>query len=195
MSDDRRSPREIKRQEKRVAITSGGVTAFVSHGKRIMIEKGAEMGSAITDEQFQAAGAEIIVGSKLIWQESDMILKVKEPLPEEYAFLREGQVIFTCLHLAANKELTDKMKGSMCIGNAYETIQLDDGSLTLLTPMSEVAGRLAIQVGARWLEVTQGGRGVLLSGVSGVPPAKVVIIGAGIVGSNACHVAVGMGPK
>ncbi len=188
-------PKEIKKQERRVAITPAGVTAFVSHGHTVLLEKGAGLGSAIPDEQYQAAGAKLISDPALIWNESDMILKVKEPLPEEYAMLREGQIIFTYLHLAANRELTERMIQAKCIGVAYETIQLDDGSLPLLAPMSEVAGRLSIQVGARCLEVGEGGRGVLLSGVSGVPPAKVVIIGAGIVGANACHVAVGIGAQ
>jgi len=147
------------------------------------------------DEQYKAAGAELVSDRALIWNEAEMILKVKEPLPEEYPMLREGQILFTYLHLAANRELTDRMIQAKCVGVAYETIQLEDGSLPLLAPMSEVAGRLSIQVGARCLEVGQGGRGVLLSGVSGVPPAKVVIIGAGIVGANACHVAVGIGAQ
>lgn len=188
-------PKEIKKQERRVAITPAGVTAFVSHGHRVLIEREAGLGSAILDEQYKAAGAELVSDKALIWDEAEMILKVKEPLPEEYPMLREGQILFTYLHLAANRELTDRMIQAKCIGVAYETIQLEDGSLPLLAPMSEVAGRLSIQVGARCLEVGQGGRGVLLSGVSGVPPAKVVIIGAGIVGANACHVAVGIGAQ
>lgn len=188
-------PKEIKKQERRVAITPAGVTAFVSHGHRVLIEKEAGLGSAILDEQYKAAGAELVSDRAVIWNEAEMILKVKEPLPEEYPLLREEQILFTYLHLAANRELTDRMIQAKCIGVAYETIQLEDGSLPLLAPMSEVAGRLSIQVGARCLEVGQGGRGVLLSGVSGVPPAKVVIIGAGIVGANACHVAVGIGAQ
>lgn len=188
-------PKEIKKQERRVAITPAGVTAFVSHGHRVLLERGAGLGSAILDEQYRAAGAELVSDAALIWNEADMILKVKEPLPEEYPMLKEGQILFTYLHLAANRELTERMIQAKCIGVAYETIQLEDGSLPLLAPMSEVAGRLSIQVGARCLEVGQGGRGVLLSGVSGVPPAKVVIIGAGIVGANACHVAVGIGAQ
>lgn len=188
-------PKEIKKQERRVAITPAGVTAFVSHGHRLLIERGAGLGSAILDDQYRAAGAELVSDPSLIWSEAEMILKVKEPLPEEYSMLREGQILFTYLHLAANRELTERMIQAKCVGVAYETIQLEDGSLPLLAPMSEVAGRLSIQVGARCLEVGQGGRGVLLSGVSGVPPAKVVIIGAGIVGANACHVAVGIGAQ
>jgi len=188
-------PREIKKQERRVAITPAGVTAFVSHGHRVLVERGAGLGSAIFDEQYRAAGAELVSDPRQIWGEAEMILKVKEPLEEEYPLLREGQVVFTYLHLAANRELTQKMIQARCIGIGYETIQLEDGSLPLLAPMSEVAGRLSIQVGARCLEVGQGGRGILLSGVSGVPPAKVVIIGAGIVGANACHVAVGIGAQ
>lgn len=188
-------PKEIKKQERRVAITPAGVTAFVSHGHRVLVETGAGLGSAVLDEQYRAAGAELMSDPRQIWEQAEMILKVKEPLQEEYPLLHEGQIIFTYLHLAANRELTERMLHARCIGLAYETIQLEDGSLPLLAPMSEVAGRLSIQVGARCLEVGQGGRGVLLSGVSGVPPAKVVIIGAGIVGANACHVAVGIGAQ
>jgi alanine dehydrogenase len=186
-------PKEIKTEEKRVAITPAGVTAFVSRGHKVLVQRGAGLGSAILDPQYIAAGAELVDDPQKMWQEAQMILKVKEPLEEEYPYLQEGQILFTYLHLAANRPLTEMLLASKVTGIGYETIQLNDGSLPLLAPMSEVAGRLAIQVGAQCLEVKNGGRGVLLSGVSGVPPAKVVIIGAGVAGINACHVAVGMG--
>jgi alanine dehydrogenase len=188
-------PKEIKTEEKRVAITPAGVTAFVARGHRVLVQREAGLGSAILDEQYAAAGAELVEDPRKIWQEAQMILKVKEPLEEEYPYLQEGQILFTYLHLAANRPLTDMLLASKVTGIGYETIQLNDGSLPLLAPMSEVAGRLAVQVGAQCLEVKNGGRGVLLSGVSGVPPAKVVIIGAGVAGINACHVAVGMGAQ
>jgi alanine dehydrogenase len=188
-------PREIKKEERRVAITPAGVTAFVSHGHGVLVEQGAGLGSGFPDAQYAAAGATIVADAAQVWERSDMILKVKEPLEAEYAYLRPKLIIFTYLHLAANRSLTERMIDSGCIGVAYETIQLGDGSLPLLSPMSEVAGRLSIQVGAQCLEVKNGGRGILLGGVSGVPPAKVAIIGAGIVGINACHVAVGIGAQ
>jgi alanine dehydrogenase len=172
-------PKEIKTEEKRVAITPAGVTAFVSRGHKVLVQRGAGMGSAILDKHYAAAGAELVDDTKKIWQDAQMILKVKEPLETEYSYLQEGQVLFTYLHLAANRPLTEVMLALKVIGIGYETIQLNDGSLPLLAPMSEVAGRLAVQVGAQCLEVKNGGRGILLSGVSGVPPAKVVIIGAG----------------
>jgi len=172
-------PKEIKEEELRVAITPAGVSAFVAHGHKVLIEKGAGMGSGILDKEYRKAGATIINTGDGIWEKSDMILKVKEPLKSEYSFMREGQILFTYLHLAANKPLTHRL--------------IESSSLPLLAPMSEVAGRLSIQVGAQCLEAKNGGRGILLSGVSGVAPAKVVIIGAGIAGINACHVASGIG--
>jgi alanine dehydrogenase len=186
-------PREIKEEELRVAITSAGVSAFVAHGHKVLIEKGAGVGSGIVDKEYRKAGATIINTNDAIWEKADMILKVKEPLESEYPLIRKDQIIFTYLHLAANERLTKKLIESGAMAIAYETIQLDDGSLPLLAPMSEVAGRLSIQVGAQCLEAKNGGMGILLSGVSGVAPAKVVIIGAGIVGINACHVASGIG--
>jgi alanine dehydrogenase len=188
-------PKEIKKEEGRVAITPAGVTAFVSHGHRVLVEEGAGLGSAILDEGYAESGAVMVSNARRIWEESDMILKVKEPLGEECPFLRRGQILFTYLHLAADRALTERIMASGAVGIGYETIQLEDGSLPLLAPMSEVAGRLSIQVGAHCLEARNGGRGILLSGVSGVPPAKVTIIGAGIVGANACHVAVGIGAQ
>lgn len=185
-------PTEIKREELRVAITPAGVSALTAHGHQVLIEKNAGMGSGITDRQFKAAGATLLKNASALWERADMILKVKEPLEAEYPLIREGQILFTYLHLAASRPLTEHLIHSGAISIAYETIQLDDGSLPLLAPMSEVAGRLAIQAGAHCLEARNGGKGILLSGASGVPPAKVVIIGAGIVGINACHAAVGM---
>ena len=186
-------PKEIKREEKRVAITPEGVSALVVHGHRVIIELGAGLGSGMSNEAYQKAGAEVLGDADDLWGEAELILKVKEPLDKEYGRMREGQILFTYLHLAASRELTEHMLSSKVIGIAYETIQLFDNTLPLLAPMSEVAGRLAIQVGAWSLESKNGGAGILLSGVSGVPPAKVVIIGAGIVGINACHLAVGIG--
>jgi alanine dehydrogenase len=186
-------PREIKREEKRVAITPEGVHALVLHGHRVLVEAGAGIGSCMTDEAYRGSGAEIVPGRDRVWQEAEMVLKVKEPLPQEYDLLQEGKIVFTYLHLAADRSLTETMLRKGVAGIAYETIQLQDGSLPLLAPMSEVAGRLSIQVGAWCLEAKNGGSGILLSGVSGVSPAKVVIVGAGIVGVNACHLAVGIG--
>lgn len=186
-------PREIKREEKRVAITPEGVRSLVLHGHRVLIESGAGLGSGIPDKAYEGAGAAVQKKVDELWAEADLVLKVKEPLKEEYGRMREGQILFTYLHLAASRDLTEHMLRSKVVGIAYETIQLHDNTLPLLAPMSEVAGRLSIQVGAWCLESKNGGAGILLSGVSGVPPAKVVIIGAGIVGINACHVAVGIG--
>lgn len=186
-------PKEIKKEEKRVAMTPEGVNALVLHGHSVLVETGAGLGSNMRDEEYNAAGADIADGCEQVWAEADFILKVKEPLEKEYGLMREGQSIFTYLHLAANRELTETMLQKKVMGIAYETIQLADGNLPLLAPMSEVAGRLSIQVGAWCLEAKNGGSGILLSGVSGVPPAKIVIVGAGIVGTNACHIAVGIG--
>jgi alanine dehydrogenase len=188
-------PKEIKAEENRVAITPAGVMTLVARGHRVLIEKNAGLGSGILDKQFRAAGAEILDEARPIWESADFILKVKEPLEQEFEFLRDGQILFTYLHLAASREVTRILLDKKVIGIAYETIQLDDGSLPLLAPMSEVAGRLSIQKGAFCLESRNGGSGVLLSGVSGVPPAKVVILGAGVVGVNACQIAVGIGAR
>lgn len=186
-------PKEVKREEKRVAMTPEGVSALVFHGHRVLVQEGAGVGSGMPDAGYRKAGAEILVDVDRLWSEAELILKVKEPLEEEYERMREGQILFTYLHLAASRELTEQLLRRKVIGVAYETIQLPDNTLPLLAPMSEVAGRLAIQVGAWCLESKNGGAGILLSGVSGVPPAKVVIVGAGIVGLNACHLAVGIG--
>ncbi len=187
-------PKEIKTEEKRVAMTPSGVSALVAHGHKVVIEKSAGVGSGITDEAYVRAGAKILPKAAEVWNAADLVVKVKEPLPSEYKFLK-NQLLFTYLHLAAAKELTFEMIKSNGIGIAYETIQLEDGSLPLLTPMSEVAGKLAPQVGAQCLEASHGGSGVLLAGVSGVAPAKVAIVGAGVSGSCACEIAVGMGAQ
>ena len=186
-------PKEIKREEKRVAMTPEGVSALVLHGHRVLVQEGAGAGSGMPDEAYRRAGAEILDDVNRLWSSAELVLKVKEPVEQEYGCMREGQIIFTYLHLAASRALTEQMLSRRVTGIAYETIQLLDNTLPLLAPMSEVAGRLAIQVGAWCLESKNGGAGILLSGVSGVPPAKVVLIGAGIVGINACHVAVGIG--
>jgi len=185
--------KEIKPGEARVAMVPPGVSAFVAHGHTVLVEKGAGVGSGVPDEAYSAAGAEIVAKAAPIWKRADMIVKVKEPIEEEYKYLRPGQIIYTYLHLASNEGLTKALLKAKVAGVAYETIQLTDGSLPLLTPMSEVAGRLSVQVGAHCLEAHSGGSGILLGGVSGVKPAKVVILGAGVSGSNACHIAVGMG--
>jgi alanine dehydrogenase len=186
-------PKEIKAEETRVAITPSGVSALVAHGHRVLVEQSAGSGSSIPDELYQAAGAQILPTAAAVWEQAQMILKVKEPLPTEYPMLRPGLIVFTYLHLAADETLTRTLLEKQVTALGYETIQLDDGTLPLLAPMSEVAGRLAIQVGAWCLEAQNGGRGVLLSGASGVKPARVVILGAGIAGTNACQVAVGVG--
>jgi alanine dehydrogenase len=187
-------PTEIKAEENRVALTPAGAAAFTGHGHDIFVQKGAGLGSGLTDEEYVAAGAKILPDKETVWAESEMIIKVKEPIGPEFD-LMDDQILFTYLHLAADEELTKKLLATNITGIAYETIQLADNSLPLLAPMSEVAGRLSIQMGARCLEAISGGRGILISGVSGVPPAKVVILGAGISGSNACFVAVGMGAR
>ncbi len=186
-------PKEIKAEETRVAITPSGVSALVAHGHEVLVERSAGSGSSIPDDLYQAAGAQLLPTAVAVWEQAQMILKVKEPLPSEYPLLRPGLIVFTYLHLAADEALTRRLLDTQVTALGYETIQLDDGALPLLAPMSEVAGRLAIQVGAWCLEAQNGGRGVLLSGASGVKPARVVILGAGIAGTNACQVAVGVG--
>lgn len=188
-------PKEIKADENRVALTPAGVSAFAGNGHKVLIERDAGEGSGIPDAAYVKAGAEICADVKELWERAEMIVKVKEPLEPEFPLMRKNQIIFTYLHLAANRILTEKLMEKKAIAIAYETIQLEDGTLPLLAPMSEVAGRLSIQMGAFCLEAKNGGSGVLLPGVSGVPPAKVVIIGAGIAGRNACFVAAGMGAR
>lgn len=186
-------PREIKESENRVAITPAGVEELVRAGQQVVIQAGAGQGSGIGDDEYVRAGAKIVPVAADVYGEADLILKVKEPLPSEYALLRPGQVLFTYLHLAADAQLTRALMERQVVGIAYETVQLADGSLPLLIPMSEVAGRMAVQVGAEFLERVHGGRGILLGGVPGVPPAEVVVLGGGTVGLNAAKIAIGMG--
>jgi alanine dehydrogenase len=186
-------PREIKEEENRVAVTPTGVSAFISRGHRVLVEKGAGTGSGLSDSEYRNAGATLVDGPDDIWGQADLIMKVKEPQPAEFPLLRNGVILFTYLHLAANENVTRALRERRVTSIAYETIQLDDGSLPLLTPMSEIAGRLAIQVGAWCLQAENGGRGILLAGASGVRPGQVVILGAGISGTAACQVGVGIG--
>ncbi len=185
-------PKEIKNHEYRVAITPAGVMELVRHGHEVVIESGAGLGSSIPDSDYVAAGASMLPNADAVWASADMILKVKEPIADEYPLMRQGQIIFTYLHLAASKPCTDALVKSGATAIAYETVELPDHSLPLLAPMSEVAGRLAPQVGAHALLRANGGRGVLLGGVSGVYAAKVVVIGAGVSGANAAAIALGM---
>jgi len=186
-------PKEIKTEENRVAVTPTGVVGFVSRGHKVLIEKGAGAGSGLADRAYEIAGATSVESAQEVWSQADLVMKVKEPEPSEYPLLRRGLILFTYLHLAASEGLTRELLDRKVTALAYETIQLDDGSLPLLTPMSEIAGRLSIQVGAWCLQAENGGRGILLGGASGVRPAKVVILGAGMSGTAACKVAVGMG--
>lgn len=185
-------PRELKVHEYRVATTPAGITEFVKHGHEVYIEHDAGIGSRISDEDFVAAGAHILPTADDVWQQCELILKVKEPVAQEYHRMRPGQILFTYLHLAASRECTDALLASGITAVAYETVELSDGSLPLLAPMSEVAGRLATQVGSHALMRAYGGRGILLGGVSGVHAAKVVVIGAGVAGTNAAMIALGM---
>ncbi len=185
-------PKEIKTEENRVAVTPTGVAGFVSRGHKVMIERGAGLGSGLTDRAYEVAGATLVESPIEVWK-SDLIMKVKEPQVSEFPLLRRGLILFTYLHLAADEIVTRELLARKVTGIAYETIQLDDGSLPLLTPMSEIAGRLSIQVGAWCLQAENGGRGILLGGASGVRPGKVVILGAGMAGTAACQIAAGMG--
>ena len=186
-------PKEVKNHEYRVALTPIGVHELTQHGHQVYVERGAGAGSLIPDEEYIAEGATMLDTADDVWGTADTVLKVKEPVEEEYARMREGQTLFTYLHLAADKRLTDELLARKVTGIAYETVQLRSGSLPLLYPMSEVAGCLAPQVGAHSLMKAQGGRGVLLGGVGGVANAKVVVIGAGVSGQNAANIALGMG--
>jgi alanine dehydrogenase len=185
-------PQEVKNHEYRVAITPAGVHELVRSGHQVYIQQGAGTGSAIPDEDFQAAGSVILPGADDVWTTADLILKVKEPVAEEYPRMRKGQALFTYLHLAASRQCTDALLGSGITAIAYETVQARDGTLPLLAPMSEVAGRMAPQVGAHHLQRDGGGRGVLMGGVSGVYAAKVVVLGAGVSGMSAAAIALGM---
>jgi alanine dehydrogenase len=186
-------PKEIKTEENRVAVTPAGVTAFVARNHKVVLQRGAGLGSGLSDRAYEAAGAIIFESAKEVWEKAEMVMKVKEPQESEYPLLREGLILFTYLHLAANESVTRALLDRKVTAIGYETIQLDDGSLPLLAPMSEIAGRLSIQVGAWSLQAENGGRGILLGGASGVRPAKVAILGAGMSGSAACQVAAGMG--
>ena len=186
-------PTEVKNHEYRVAITPSGVHELAAHGHQVLVQKGAGEGSSIGDEEFVAAGATIVPDADDTWGAADMVLKVKEPIQEEYHRLRDDLVLFTYLHLAADEPLTRELLATNVTGIAYETVQLPSGALPLLYPMSEVAGCLAPQVGAYSLMKARGGRGVLMGGVGGVANAKVVIIGAGVSGQNAANIALGMG--
>jgi alanine dehydrogenase len=187
--------KEIKTEEHRVSMTPAGVEVMKTGGHRVLVEKGAGQGSGFTDKAYATAGAEIVSAAKEIYGRSELVMHVKEPLASEYGLIRAEQIVFTFFHLAADEGLTRAMIGTHAIGIAYETIQQADGSLPLLIPMSEVAGRMAIQEAAKYLEMEYGGRGVLLGGVPGVEPATVLVIGAGTVGTQAARMACGLGAK
>lgn len=186
-------PKEVKDNEYRVGMVPAGVKALVEMGHTVFIQEGAGQGSGIRDDEYVHAGGTLLKTSGEVWAKAEMIIKVKEPIQEEYPKLREHQILFTYLHLAPQPVLTKVLLEKKITGIAYETIRGEDGSLPLLIPMSEVAGRMAAQIGAQYLERNQGGRGILLGGVPGVPPAQVVIIGGGVVGLNAAKIALGMG--
>ena len=188
-------PTEIKNNENRVAITQSGVFELARRGHEVLVQAGAGLGSAITDAEYAAAGAKIVASADVVWAESDMILKVKEPIASEYAQMRKGQVLFTYLHLAADRTLTDAVLASGTTAIAYETVQLTNRGLPLLAPMSEVAGRLSVQVGAYSLMKANGGRGILLGGVTATRRGKVVVIGGGAAGEQAARIAFGMGAE
>lgn len=185
--------KEIKDQEHRVGLVPAGTRALTDAGHRVLVESGAGLGSGIPDDDYVGAGGEVVDSAADVWRQADLVVKVKEPLAREYDHLRSGLILYTYLHLAPQPELTDRLLENEVTGIAYETIELEDGSLPLLVPMSEIAGKMAVQVGAHFLEKEAGGRGVLLGGVPGVSPADVVILGGGIVGRNAGRVALGMG--
>ncbi|MEC0710781.1 alanine dehydrogenase [Bacillus haynesii] len=185
-------PKEIKNNENRVAITPAGVVALKKSGHQVLIEQGAGLGSGFEDADYKAAGAEILVEAKDVWGKADMVMKVKEPISSEYGYFRKGLVLFTYLHLAAEPKLAKALVDSGVTAIAYETVEVNR-TLPLLTPMSEVAGRMASQIGAQFLEKSKGGKGILLSGVPGVKRGKVTIIGGGVVGTNAAKIAVGLG--
>lgn len=187
-------PKEVKDNEFRVALTPGAVKALTARGHRILVESGAGLGSAISDEEYISNGAEIVASAEVVWA-ADLVVKVKEPIISEYSYLRQDLILFTYLHLAANESLTQTLLEKKVTAVAYETVQLQNNQLPLLKPMSEVAGRMATQVGAYILQKNEGGRGVLMGGVPGVAPAHVVVLGGGTVGANATRIAVGMGAQ
>ncbi len=186
-------PKEIKNNEFRVGILPVGVELLTVKGHEVLIEKNAGIGSGISDQEYRHAGAKIIASGREVYRRADLIVKIKEPLPPEYKLLREGQIVFTYFHFAASRQLTMAMLERKIVAFAYETLQTENGELPCLTPMSEVAGRMAVHEGAKYLEEPMKGRGILLGGVPGVSPAEVIIIGAGVVGSNACKMAAGLG--
>ena len=186
-------PREIKRHEYRVGMTPHSVKAYVKSGHQVLVEKAAGVGSGYDDAEYAAAGAQLVADRMELFKQSEMIVKVKEPLPEEYSLFHPGQILYTYLHLAASRDLANALIQKKIAGIAYETIELPDQSLPCLTPMSEIAGRLSVQEGAKYLEKEFGGRGILLGGVPGVQRGKVGILGGGVVGTNACKIAVGIG--
>jgi alanine dehydrogenase len=188
-------PKEIKDNEARVGVTPAGAKALTDAGHKVLVEAQAGEQSGFPDAEYQDAGAEIVGEAGYVWGKSEMVVKVKEPIEREYVYFREGLVLFTYLHLAPLLALTDKLLESKVIGIAYETVRDRQGTLPLLTPMSEVAGRMSVQVGASYLEKERGGRGILLGGVPGVPPAHVTILGGGVVGTNAARIALGFGAK
>ncbi|WP_010499011.1 alanine dehydrogenase [Paenibacillus elgii] len=186
-------PKEIKNNENRVALTPGGAAVLREAGHSVIVEAGAGAGSGFSDDEYAKEGAQLLPSAAEVWGKAEMIMKVKEPLPAEFGYFREGLTLFTYLHLAAEPKLTEALVQHKVTAIAYETIQLPSGGLPLLTPMSEVAGRMSVQVGAQFLEKNYGGRGILLGGVPGVPPADVIILGGGIVGTNAAKMALGLG--
>jgi alanine dehydrogenase len=188
-------PKEIKNKENRVGMVIAGVRALTAAGHKVVVQHNAGVGAGISDDEYRKAGATIVEGAKEVFDKADMIVKVKEPLPEEYPLLRENQILYTYLHLAADERLTKALMERKIVGIAYETIQPSDGSLPLLAPMSAVAGRMATQIGATYLQHDHGGKGMLLGGVTGVERANVVVLGGGIVGVNAAKMAVGLGAK
>ncbi len=188
-------PKEIKTNENRVALLPVGASTLIKNGHTVLVETNAGVGSGFSDESYKEVGAEIISTAKEVFEKADMIMKVKEPIAPEYDLIREGQVLFTYFHFAASQELTEAMMKSKCVAIAYETVQKADKSLPLLIPMSEVAGRMAPQEGAKYLEKVMGGFGVLLGGVPGTGPAEVMVLGGGIVGTNAAKIAAGFGAK
>ncbi|MFC4302706.1 alanine dehydrogenase [Cohnella boryungensis] len=188
-------PKEVKKQEYRVALTPAGCEMLAKQGCQVVVQRGAGEGSGFADQEYEAAGAQLAETAQEVWSTAELIVKVKEPLPEEFDYFRPNQILFTYLHLAAAPNLARALMERQVAALAYETIQSPGGGLPLLTPMSEVAGRMSVQEGAKYLEAFQGGRGVLLGGVPGVPPAEVIIIGGGIVGTNAAKMALGLGAE
>lgn len=188
-------PKEIKSNENRVSLIPVGVELLRANGHTVIVERDAGVGSGFPDDAYTKAGAQIVAKAQEVFETADMIIKVKEPLASEYSLIKEGQIVFTYFHFASSHELTEAIIKTKCIAIAYETVQREDGSLPLLVPMSEVAGRMSIQEGARYLEKLHGGKGILLGGVPGVEPASVVILGGGIVGTNAAKIAAGLGAR